>query len=124
MLTASVIHAEHNIALLCHPDVPTSCAPMWGGINVVGMRTAIDIHDCRVFLGGVEVGGKNETVVKIGHSISSLESAHLDFWHIVVSPRIVSIEHVPCLLALCVDDINATREFGRTVLVDDETSCR
>ena len=63
---------------------------MAGGIDVVGMRTAIDIDHSGIFLGRVKVGGKDEAIVEVGHPVSSLDGACLDFWHLEVFPRVIS----------------------------------
>ena len=94
MLAAPIVEAEHDVALLCHPDVPTPCAPMGGGIDVVGMGPSIDIDDGGVFLCGVEVGREDEAIIEVCHSIGSLDCAYFDFWHLIFSPRIFSRENV------------------------------
>ncbi len=94
MLTATIVKTEHHITLLRHPDVPTPCSPIAGGIDVVGMRTAINIHHCRIFLVGVKVGGKDETIVEVCHSIGCLDGARLDFRHLEILPRVISCEKV------------------------------
>ena len=88
MLAAAVVEAEHDVAFLCHPDVPAACAPVAAGVDVVGVGASVNIDDGWVFLVGVEVGGKDETVVEVGHAIGSLECAYLDFGHLEGVPWI------------------------------------
>ena len=91
MLTSSVVETEHHVAVLCHPNVPTTHTPMARSINVVRMRTTIDIHDGRIFLRRVEVSRKHQAIVEVGHTISSLDGSHFHFWHGELSPRLLDV---------------------------------
>ena len=115
MFAAAVVEAEHDVALLCHPDVPSACAPVAAGVYVVGMWPAIDIDDGWILLGGVEVGGEDETVVQVGHAVSSLEGAGLDFWHLEGIPWVGGGEVAEgCRLgAAGWNDVDAAGDVGR-----------
>ena len=65
---------------------------MPGGLDIVGVRTAIDIDHRRIFLIGVEVRGLHHSVIEVGHSIRSLDAAALKDGILVTSPRVFSIQ--------------------------------
>ena len=65
---------------------------MPGGLDIVGVRTAIDIDHRRISLIGIEVCGFHHSVIEVGHSIRSLDAAALKDGILVTSPRVFSIQ--------------------------------
>ena len=92
VLAATVVKTKHHIALLSHPDVPTTHAPMTCSIDVVCMWASIDIYHSRVFLIRVEVGWQYQTIVQVGLSVGCLDSTHLHLRYLIGIPRLCSIE--------------------------------
>ena len=104
MLTASIVETEHHVAVLCHPNVPTTHTPMTRSINVVSMRTTIDIHNGWIFLRRVEIGWKHEAIVEVGYSIGSLDGSPFHFWHGELSPRLLDVIVLVAQGTICCDD--------------------
>ena len=59
----AVVEREHDITLIGHIDVPAACVIHPAVGNHLGMRTAIYIDDCRIFLIRVEVGRLYKAVI-------------------------------------------------------------
>ena len=90
MFAASVVEDEHDVSLLRHIRLPRTAVPVPRSLDVMGVRTAIDIHHGGVFLAGIEVGWLHHAVVEVGLAISSLDTATFEDGLFVVLPRIFS----------------------------------
>ena len=55
----------------------------------MGVRAAIDIDDCRIFLGRIKAYRLDEAIVEVCNAISGFDAAAGDFRSIVVFPRIL-----------------------------------
>ena len=62
VLTATIVDDEDNVAFLSHICLPRTTGPMPRGLHVVGVRTAIDINHCGVFLFRIEISGLHHPI--------------------------------------------------------------
>ena len=79
--TAAVVKTEDDVAAVGHIEVPATGASEPAVSDELGVRTAINVDDGGVALGGVEVGGLDQTVVEVGCAIGRLDSTSLDGRH-------------------------------------------
>ena len=60
------------------------------GFHVVGMRTAVDVNNCGVFLGRVKVVRLHHAVVEVRSAVGCLDGAALENGLEIVCPRVGS----------------------------------
>ena len=124
MFGASVVEGEHDIATLCHVDVPASCTVVVAGINHVGMGAAIDVCDGGIFLLRVKAYGKNQPVVKVGDTVGSLDDSCTYFGNRIsaLHPFVFCRKEVTGLPGGKVDEIDAPGAGRGGVVVNEEAS--
>ena len=120
MLRASVVEDEEDIALLGHVCLPGATCPVPGGINVMGVRAAIDIDHRWVFLAGVEVVGLYHAEIKVGNAVGSLDGALFEVGLLIVCPRVGGIQQTRALAIGCIQQVDATRYLRGGVALNYE----
>ena len=108
MLRASVVEDEENIALLRHISLPGTTCPMPGGIHVMGVRSAIDIDHCGVFLAGVEIVRLHHAEIEVCNAVGSLDGTLLEAGLLIVCPRISGIQQSRTLAIGGVQQVDTT----------------
>ena len=88
VVTSTVVEAEHDVTFVGHVDIPATCTVLPTAGDHLGVRTAVYIDDSGVFLVRIEVSGLYDAVVKISHTVGSLDGAGFDTWHSEVLERI------------------------------------
>ena len=78
----------------------------------MGMRPAIDIYHCRIFLAGIKVVGFHHTIKQVCHTVGGLDGTIGKDWLTVIFPRILGIQQF-CLSAVAgIDNIDDARTIG------------
>ena len=72
------------------------------------MRTAVYIDDSGVFLVRIEVSGLYDTVIKVGHTVGSLDGAYFDTWHAEILIRILCCQQIDTFESFSVDYVYLT----------------
>ena len=92
ILRATVVEDEEQIALLSHIGLPTTRGVVPAGIDVMSVRTTIDIDNGGILLLRVEVDGLHHAIIQVGHAIGSLHRATRILRHTIVLPGILGGE--------------------------------
>ena len=91
ILTTAVVEDKDDVPLLCHVGFPGTRSPVPGCLHIVGMRTAIDIDHCGIFLLRVEICGFHHAVIEIGDTIGGLDATALENGLLIASPWVFSL---------------------------------
>ena len=75
------------------------------------MRTAVYIDDSGVFLVRIEVSRLYDAVIKIGHTVGSLDGAYFDTWHAEILIRILCCQQIDAFKSFSVDNVYFTRDI-------------
>ena len=119
MLRASVVENEENITLLSHVCLPAAAAIVPACVNVMCVRTTVNIHYSRIFLVRIEVYRLHHTPVKVGCAVGSLHSTTGVFRNLISLPRIISLE-VRETFAVCnIHNSNIARNIWLRIVVVD-----
>ena len=84
---------------------------MPGGIDIMGMRTSIDIDNRRIGLRGIEISRFHHSVKKICNAIGGLDASAFEDWLLVAFPRIISLEQFTLLSVCGIYDVDDTRNL-------------
>ena len=125
---SSVVEDEQQIALRCHISFPSAQTPVPASIDVVGVRSTVNIYYCRIALCAVEINGLHHSVVEVGGAIGSLDTSTGDFGYLVtlLLPGVFGCEYVHNAIGtrtvaeerLCGDEVDAAWNCGRRIAVE------
>ncbi len=119
VLAPPVVEDEEDVALLRHVRLPGARAPVPGGLDVVGVRAAIDVDDGGILAARVEIHRLDHAPVECRAAVGGEDGALLEQGLIPTLPRVFGRAMQRLLARLRVADGAGTRHVGFRPGVDE-----